>query len=42
MTRIITGTKTEFSIDPLILDLLPEQGCVALQQGASLSYPCRR
>jgi quercetin dioxygenase-like cupin family protein len=35
MTRIITGTKTEFSIDPLILDLLPEQGCVELQRDAA-------
>ena len=32
MTRIISGTKTEFSIDPAILDLLPEQGCVELQR----------
>ena len=35
MTRIITATKTEFSIDPLILDLLPEQGCVELQRDAA-------
>jgi quercetin dioxygenase-like cupin family protein len=35
MTRIIAGTKTEFSIDPLILDLLPEQGCVELQRDAA-------
>jgi len=35
MTQIITGTKTEFSIDPLILDLLPEQGCVELQRDAA-------
>ncbi|MDP1881879.1 MAG: cupin domain-containing protein, partial [Bradyrhizobium sp.] len=34
MTRIITGTKTEFSIDPAILALLPEQGCVELQRDA--------
>ena len=32
MTRIISGTKTEFSIDPAILELLPEQGCVELQR----------
>jgi quercetin dioxygenase-like cupin family protein len=35
MTRIISGTKTEFSIDPAILDLLPEQGCVELQRDAA-------
>ena len=35
MTRIITGTKTEFSIDPAILDLLPAQGCVELQRDAA-------
>ena len=35
MTRIITATKTEFSIDPFILDLLPEQGCVELQRDAA-------
>ena len=35
MTQIITGTKTEFSIDPLILDLLPAQGCVELQRDAA-------
>jgi mannose-6-phosphate isomerase-like protein (cupin superfamily) len=34
MTEIITGTKTEFSIDPTILDLLPAQGCVELQRDA--------
>ena len=32
MTRIISGTKTEFSIDPAILELLPQQGCVELQR----------
>ena len=31
MTRIIAGTKTEFAIDPAILDLLPAQGSVELQ-----------
>ena len=35
MTRIISGTKTEFSIDPAILELLPEQGCVELQRDAA-------
>ncbi len=35
MTRIIAGTKTEFSIDPAILALLPEQGCVELQRDAA-------
>ncbi|MDO9061847.1 MAG: cupin domain-containing protein [Bradyrhizobium sp.] len=35
MTQIITGTKTEFSIDPVILALLPEQGCVELQRDAA-------
>jgi len=35
MTQIITGTKTEFAIDPVILDLLPEQGCVELQRDAA-------
>lgn len=34
MTRIIAGTKTEFSIDPAILALLPAQGCVELQRDA--------
>jgi quercetin dioxygenase-like cupin family protein len=32
MTRIITGTRTEFAIDPAILDLLPAQGSVELQR----------
>lgn len=35
MTRIIAGTKTEFSIDPAILALLPAQGCVELQRDAA-------
>src|SRR5712675_2272921 len=35
MTRIIAGTKTEFSIDPAILDLLPAQGSVELQRDAA-------
>src|SRR5947207_14076051 len=34
MTRIIAGTKTEFSIDPAILELLPAQGSVELQRDA--------
>ena len=35
MTRIIAGTKTEFSIDPAILELLPAQGSVELQHDAA-------
>ena len=35
MTRIIAGTKTEFSIDPAILELLPRQGSVELQRDVS-------
>src|SRR5215469_3060148 len=35
MTRIIAGTKTEFSIDPAILNLLPAQGSVELQRDAA-------
>jgi quercetin dioxygenase-like cupin family protein len=35
MTRIIAGTKTEFAIDPVILELLPAQGCVELQRDAA-------
>ncbi len=35
MTRIIAGTKTEFSIDPAILELLPAQGSVELQRDAA-------
>src|SRR6202158_1887544 len=32
MTQIIAGTKTEFAIDPAILELLPTQGSVELQR----------
>jgi quercetin dioxygenase-like cupin family protein len=35
MTKIIPGTKTEFSIDPAILELLPAQGCIELQRDAA-------
>jgi quercetin dioxygenase-like cupin family protein len=35
MTQIISGTKTEFSIDPAILTLLPAQGCIELQRDAA-------
>jgi quercetin dioxygenase-like cupin family protein len=35
MTEIIAGTKTEFAIDPEILGLLPDQGCVELQRDAA-------
>jgi quercetin dioxygenase-like cupin family protein len=35
MTQIIAGTKTEFVIDPAILELLPLQGCVELQRDAA-------
>ncbi|MGJ4946403.1 cupin domain-containing protein [Bradyrhizobium sp. HKCCYLS1011] len=35
MTQIIAGTKTNFSIDPDILALLPEQGCIELQHDAA-------
>jgi mannose-6-phosphate isomerase-like protein (cupin superfamily) len=35
MTRIIAGTRTEFAIDPAILDLLPAQGCIELQRDAA-------
>jgi quercetin dioxygenase-like cupin family protein len=35
MTEIITGAKTEFLIDPAILELLPTQGCVELQHDAA-------
>jgi quercetin dioxygenase-like cupin family protein len=35
MTRIIAGTKTKFSIDPAILELLPAQGSVELQRDAA-------
>ena len=35
MTRIITATRTEISVDPVILDLLPVQGSVELQHDAA-------
>ena len=35
MTHIIAGTKTEFSIDPAILQLLPTQGSIELQHDAA-------
>src|ERR1700761_1831756 len=35
MTQIIAGTKTDFSIDPAILALLPSQGCIELQRDAA-------
>jgi quercetin dioxygenase-like cupin family protein len=35
MTKIIPGTKTQFSIDPAILELLPAQGCIELQRDAA-------
>ena len=35
MTQIISGQKTEFAIDPAILNLLPEQGCIELQHDAA-------
>jgi quercetin dioxygenase-like cupin family protein len=35
MTRIISGQKTEFAIDPAILNLLPEQGSIELQHDAA-------
>ena len=35
MTRIINGTKTDFAIDPAILELLPAQGCIELQKDAA-------
>jgi quercetin dioxygenase-like cupin family protein len=35
MTRIVTGTRTEFSIDPAILELLPAQGSVELQRDSA-------
>jgi len=35
MMRIIDGTKTEFTIDPEILNLLPEQGSIELQHDAA-------
>ena len=36
MTQIIAGTKTEFSIDPAILQLLPTQGSIELQHDAAV------
>jgi len=35
MTQIIAGQKTEFAIDPAILNLLPEQGSIELQHDAA-------
>src|SRR3981189_2883828 len=35
MTRIIAGTKTEFSIAPAILQVLPTQGSSELQRDAA-------
>ena len=35
MTRIVTGTKAELSIDPAILELLPAQGSVELQRDSA-------
>ena len=35
MTEIIASHKTEFSIDPAILELLPEQGSIELQHDAA-------
>lgn len=35
MTQIIAGTKTDFAIDPDLLALLPEQGCIELQHDAA-------
>jgi hypothetical protein len=35
MTQIIAGTKTEFSIDPAIMQLLPTQGSIELQRDAA-------
>jgi len=35
MTQIIPGTKTQFSIDPAILELLPAQGSIELQRDAA-------
>ena len=35
MTQIISGQKTEFAIDPAILNLLPEQGSIELQHDAA-------
>ena len=35
MTTIIPADRSEFSIDPAILDLLPTQGSVELQRDAA-------
>ena len=35
MTQIIASQKTEFAIDPVILNLLPEQGSIELQHDAA-------
>ena len=35
MTQIIAGTKTEFAIDPAILQLLPTQGSIELRHDAA-------
>jgi quercetin dioxygenase-like cupin family protein len=35
MTQIVAGEKTEFAIDPVILNLLPEQGSIELQHDAA-------
>ena len=35
MTQIIAGQKTAFAIDPIILNLLPEQGSIELQHDAA-------
>jgi quercetin dioxygenase-like cupin family protein len=35
MTQIIAGQTTVFAIDPVILNLLPEQGSIELQHDAA-------
>jgi quercetin dioxygenase-like cupin family protein len=35
MTEIIAATRTDFAVDPAILDLLPAQGSVELQRDAA-------
>jgi quercetin dioxygenase-like cupin family protein len=35
MTQIVAGEKTEFAIDPVILNLLPDQGSIELQHDAA-------
>ena len=35
MRKIIAATRTDFSLDPAILDLLPVQGSVELQRDAA-------